>query len=267
MSTPEHEHPTARVIRTEVTVPGSPEEVWRAIATGPGIATWFVPAEVEEHEGGRIVTHHGPYGDSVGTVTIWDPPRRFAYEEHDWLPDEPSAPPWATEILVEARAGGGCVVRLVSGFFRDGEGWEDQLAGTDEGWLWGMKNLRLYLTHFAGAPAANLFAMSNVPGDRAQAHAALIGALGLTGVTPGETFSASEGAPRLAGIVEEVHEEGVLLRTSEPWPGVFDVNTWLHDGAVVSVGGYLYGEGAAPVAEREQAHWTDWLEKLPVATR
>ena len=37
-----------RSIQVEVEVPGSPEEVWQAIATGPGISSWFVPTEFEE---------------------------------------------------------------------------------------------------------------------------------------------------------------------------------------------------------------------------
>ncbi len=31
--------------------PGTPEEVWQAIATGPGISSWFVPTEFEELDG------------------------------------------------------------------------------------------------------------------------------------------------------------------------------------------------------------------------
>ena len=45
-----------RWVQAEVEVPGTPEEVWRAIATGPGISSWFVPSEVDEREG-------GPHGD------------------------------------------------------------------------------------------------------------------------------------------------------------------------------------------------------------
>ena len=72
---------SSRLVRTEIEVPGTPEQVWEAIATGPGIACWLVPAEVEERQGGEIVTHHGPYGDSKGVVTAWQPPHRFAYGE------------------------------------------------------------------------------------------------------------------------------------------------------------------------------------------
>ena len=125
---------TARLVRTEIEVPGTPEEVWEAIATGPGIACWFVPAEVDERVGGEIVTHHGPYGDSRGVVTAWEPPRRFAYEEREWAE---GAPPWATEILVEARSGGTCLVRLVSGVFSGGDDWGDEIDGTEAGWALG----------------------------------------------------------------------------------------------------------------------------------
>ena len=44
-----------RSISVEVEVPGTPEEVWDAIATGPGISKWFVPAQVEPHVGGKLV--------------------------------------------------------------------------------------------------------------------------------------------------------------------------------------------------------------------
>ena len=34
-----------RSVQVEFEVPGTPEEVWQAIATGPGISSWFVPTE------------------------------------------------------------------------------------------------------------------------------------------------------------------------------------------------------------------------------
>jgi len=44
-----------RSIQVEIEVPGTPEEVWRAIATGPGISAWFVPTTSDEREGGQLV--------------------------------------------------------------------------------------------------------------------------------------------------------------------------------------------------------------------
>ena len=45
-----------RSIQVEVEVPGTPEEVWQAIATGPGISSWFVPTRSEERAGGQVVS-------------------------------------------------------------------------------------------------------------------------------------------------------------------------------------------------------------------
>ena len=162
---PEDMDSGARMVDLSVEVPVSPGQAWQAIATGPGIEAWFTPTELEEWEGGAIVTDHGPYGKSTGVVTAWDPPRRFAYEERDWDPGAPDAPPWATEILVQAAAGGTSIVRLVSGFARGGASWEDEIAGTREGWGSGLRNLRLYLTHFAGLAAAAGMVAASVDAD------------------------------------------------------------------------------------------------------
>ena len=40
-----------RSVQLEVEVPGTPEEVWQAIATGPGISSWFMPTKFEERDG------------------------------------------------------------------------------------------------------------------------------------------------------------------------------------------------------------------------
>ncbi|WP_369133119.1 SRPBCC domain-containing protein [Modestobacter sp. I12A-02662] len=254
------DEPTARVSAHEIEVPGDPMDVWRAIATGPGIATWFVPAEVDEREGGRIVTHHGPYGSSEGVVTAWEPPHRFAYEERDWDPEAPDAPPWATELLVEARDGGTCVIRLVSGFFTDGEGWEDQLEGTDEGWRGALRNLRLALTHFPGRPAASLLVLGSVP-DRSPDDVGreLLAALGLATARIGDQVELDAGAPATRGTVVDVESRAVTLLVDRPSPGFLELATFDYGGATAAVRGYLFGEGGAETAAREAPRWTAWL--------
>jgi uncharacterized protein YndB with AHSA1/START domain len=148
MTTPNEDLPPRRYIELEVEVPGTPEEVWEAIATGPGITAWFVPAEVEEREGGGLSFDiMGKGMEASGVVTAWDPPRRFVYEEEDpFGPGSPSR--LATEWLVEARSGGTCVVRLVNSLFATGEDWDDQLDDLREGWGAYLHNLRVYMTHF-----------------------------------------------------------------------------------------------------------------------
>src|SRR3954463_16095801 len=95
-----------RFVQAEVEVPGTPEEVWQAIATGPGISSWFVPSEVEGRAGGTVVSHFGPGMDSEAVITEGAPPRRFAADSRDGMgPEDPTV---ATEWIVEARGGATC---------------------------------------------------------------------------------------------------------------------------------------------------------------
>ena len=66
-----------RSVQVEVEVPGTPQEVWQAIATGPGISSWFVPTEFEERDGKPVAVtlNFGPGMESRSVVTAWDPPR------------------------------------------------------------------------------------------------------------------------------------------------------------------------------------------------
>ena len=124
-----------RSIQVEVEVPGTPEEVWQAIATGPGISSWFAPTEFEERDGKPVAVtlNFGPGMESRSVVTAWDPPRMFASEGDGWFP---GSPPIATEWSVEARAGGVCVVRVVQSLFASTDDWDDQLIGTESGMAW-----------------------------------------------------------------------------------------------------------------------------------
>src|SRR5262245_60507768 len=138
-----------RSVQVEVEVPGTPEEVWRAIATGPGVSAWFVPTEVEERDGKPVAvrSNFGPGMESLATVTEWDPPRRFAADSQDL---GPNAPKVATEWIVEARSGGTCIVRVVHSLFASSDDWDNQLEGWESGWPAFFRLLRLYLTHFRG---------------------------------------------------------------------------------------------------------------------
>ncbi len=65
-----------RWVEVEIEVPGTLEQVWEAIASGPGVSAWFVPTEVRAD--GTVVCHFGPGMDQIGKPTLWEPPRRFA---------------------------------------------------------------------------------------------------------------------------------------------------------------------------------------------
>src|SRR5439155_5651790 len=121
-----------RSIQGEVLVPGTTEEAWQAIATGPGISSWFVSTEFEEQGGKPIAVkmNFGPGMVSRAAVTAWDPPRMFAGQGEGWG----GSPPIATEWSVEARAGGVCLVRVGNSLFASTDDWDNQLEATELGW-------------------------------------------------------------------------------------------------------------------------------------
>ena len=131
-----------RSVQVEVEVPGTPEEVWRAIATCQGISSWFVPTRSEERAGGQEVSNFGPGMDSSSTITSWEPPRRFVTEG---VMGAPGSPTVATEWTVEARSGGTCIVRVVHSLFASTDDWDDQLDSLEQGWPAIFRILRRYL--------------------------------------------------------------------------------------------------------------------------
>lgn len=254
-----------RYVDVEIVVPGTPEEVWRAIATGPGISAWFVPSEVDEREGGQAVSHFSSDGsmDAIATITTWEPPRRFVAESADLGPD---APPVATEWIVEARAGGTCVVRVVHSLFASGDDWNGQLEGWESGWPAFFRILRLYLTHFAGQRSSAFQLMGVAPEPKSEAWKALTGRLGLVGATAGQQVRTSDGAPPLAGLVDEVgkdeYPEELLLRLDAPAPGIAHLFALPMGGQVyLPIRLYLYGDRAVSVAARDEPRWQAWMNE------
>jgi uncharacterized protein YndB with AHSA1/START domain len=265
MTTP-NEHPREIRIELELEVRGTPEQVWEAIATGPGIAAWFVPAEVAERAGGSIAFDmFGAGMEESGTVTAWDPPTRFAYEE-EYQPLESAAAPMASEFLVEARSGGTCVVRIVNSVFASGADWERELESMREGWHMYLRNLRLYLTHFAGRTCSWIMVTGNAAPPLDRAWAELADALGLADAAEGDPVSASgPGTPALSGVVElptrSSNHRGLLIRTDEPAPGaVLVVAFEWRDRVYTSLHAYLFGDEAAAVAERDAPAWRAWMD-------
>ena len=252
-----------RSVQVEVEVPGTPEQVWQAIATGPGVGAWFVPSEIDGRVGGTVTSHFGGGMDSAATITKWDAPHCFAAESA-WGPNGPNV---ATEWTVEARDGGRCIVRVVHSLFAETDDWDNQLEGTESGWPLFFLILRFYLQHFAGQPCS-LMQLVAMPAANSGAWEKLARALNLEGAAAGERRSVSD-APPLSGIVEGVKgldgggHPHVLLRTDVPAPGAVLANA-CPAGKVdfVTVSFYLYGDTAASVVARDQAAWNAWMTNL-----
>ena len=252
-----------RSVQAEVEVPGTPEEVWQAIATGAGISSWFVPTEFEERDGKPVAVklNFGPGMEARSELSEWDPPRRFASESPGWTP---GSPPIATEWSVEARAGGVCFVRVVHSLFASTDDWDSQIEGTEFGWPGFFRILRLYLTHFRGQRSA-LMQWNVMPaGTDAEAWDKLTTALGLKGVNTGQRWSAPAGVPSLGGVLEpaDQYPHRAVLRLDTPVPGVADLGSANCGGAVMmTLSFYLYGDQAADTVAREKPLWEAWIQE------
>lgn len=256
---------TTRSLEFEIEVAGSPEEVWTAIATGPGISSWYVPHTVEEREGGAATARFGP-GDGMeipGRVAAWEPPHRIVFAGADDTPGAEAS--LAFEWLIEARSGGTCVVRLVNTGFGTSAEWDAQYDGMAEGWLLFLRNLQLHLEHFGGRTATPSLpvAATTLPID--DAWSTLLTAFGLT--VPVELDERVElradHTLTLAGRVVDVAPRRLALLVDTPAEGTaFLAAEAMGEHAGLSVWSYLYGPEGHAAATRDEPRWLAWLAQL-----
>ncbi len=239
-------------LRKEIELDASPEQVWEAIATGPGIDAWFMGRnEVEPRPGGTTRMTIGDHTEQA-TVTAWEPPRRFAFRGSQG--EDGSF--HAFEYLVEGREGGSTVLRLVhSGVL--GDDWQAEYDALGEGWDMYLHTLAQYLTHFPDRAATPVTAFGPRVADRERAWAVLRGGLGLGGtVAEGERVRLTpDGLTPLDGVVDYRSPSFLGVRTGE---GLY---RFVHgfDGTV-ALGHHLFSE-AVDQQETERA-WQAWLTRL-----
>jgi len=242
----------------EIELSATPEEVWAAIATGPGIDSWFMGrSEVEPGEEGR---HRFTMAGQVeeATVTAWEPGKRYAYQSEPG----PDGTFMAIEYLIEGRDQGSTVLRMVhSGML--GDDWETEYEALRVGWDMYLGTLAAYLAHFAGGAGTPVTAFRPDAGDPDQVWAAVAGAFGLAGpAVEGERVRLElPGLPPVDGVVDLVGP-----------PTYFGVRTpdalyrFLHSGTdrgnVLVVGHHIFA--ADPEPARTQQAWADWLTRLPI---
>jgi uncharacterized protein YndB with AHSA1/START domain len=260
-----------RSVHAEVEVPGTPAEVWQAIATGPGISSWFVPTELEGRVGGTTTSSFGPGMDAVASITVWDPPHRYVAESRDDMGLD--GPTVATEWIVEARSGGACTVRVVHSWFTSSDAWDDQFEGHTYGWRSFFRVLRLYLASFSGQPNASFQVIGVAAEPKADAWAAMTDPLGLGGANVGSAVKTPAGEPRLAGTVEWAGQpewpEDLLIRLDEPAPGIAHFACHAMGGQVMlTLRFYLYGTHVAAAISSQEPLWQAWVNAhfaMPVA--
>ena len=241
-------------LTNEFQVDATPEEVWDAIATGPGVDAWFMGRnEIEPREGGTVRTIMRG-GTEEGTVQAWEPPNRLAYR----TPEGPDGALHAFEYIVEGRGKGSTVVRWVhSGFL--GENWESEYEGLSEGDPMYFDKLRVYLTYFRGRTATPVEAFGPAVPDRDHAWTTLHRALGLQS-TPslGDRVRLTpEGLPVLDGVVDWLSRDFLGVRTDD---GIYRFMHISVFGGPVGLGHHIFREGLDQ-AKTERA-WESWLTRV-----
>lgn len=259
-----------RSVQVEVEVPGTPEQVWQAIATGPGVSSWFVPTEMVMGDDGKpkqVKMNFGPGMDAVSEVTSWEPPVQFAAESAGWTPN---SPPIATQWIVEARSGGMCVVRVVHSLFASTDEWDNQLTGTESGWPFFFRILRLYLAHFSGQACTATQLMANAAGTESDAWAAVTKALGVGNTSVGQKWRAPAGMPSAGGTLEFISSGppyGMIIRFDSPNSALVSVAAYACGGPIqVGVNTFWFGPKAETTAEREKSVWQEWFAGVFPAT-
>jgi uncharacterized protein YndB with AHSA1/START domain len=239
-------------LRKQITLQATPEQVWEAIATGPGIDAWFMGRnEIEPREGGRTAMTIGPSTEE-GTVTAWDPLRRFAYQ--GGYPE--SGTFMAFEWLIEGRDDGTCVLRLVqSGVL--GDDWESEYDALDKGWDMYLHQLAQYLAWFRGRAAAPVLAVVPDGGAFEQILPRLYDGLGLDGpASEGDKVRLTpEGLDPIEGVVDYVTSEALGVRSED---GLYRFVRGPN--GMVAVGHHLYADGVD--ADEAERAWQGWLDRV-----
>lgn len=253
-----------RWVEMSLVAPGTPEQVWRAMATGAGNTAWFTNATIDERVGGALAFDFGQNGTSKGEVTAWTPPRHFAYVERDW---HPGAPPVATDITIERRFGANSLVRMIDSIETDADTWDSHLESFEDGWPVFFDVLKLYLTHFPDLPAASFQAMHQVNDTPLAVWTRLTSALNLASAHVGEQCLVAPQPQPWMGVVEQVVQNHIhrviFLRLEWPAPGIALVGTYAQaEGANASVSAYFYGETAAGLAAHSRHSMREWLPQL-----
>jgi uncharacterized protein YndB with AHSA1/START domain len=234
-------------IRREVELPATPEQVWAAVATGAGNASWLFPTgEGEPHEVGEEWAGQ--------TVTAFDPPHHYATQAQG--PDGTVFN--ALEFIIEARDGGTAVLRYVhSGIMTDD--WDNQYDSADQHTDFYLHTLGQYLRYFDGRPVTYVAAegpdASKAPGS----FDALRGALGLAG--PGAAGDPVRltlpGLDPLEGVVDYATPNFLGVRTDDGLYRFYGRNAF---GMPVGLAHHLFAAGVD--REKTELAWRTWLDGL-----
>lgn len=242
-----------RRLAKEIELAATPEQVWRAISTPEGMSIWFVP---HEDAAGELEADFGGGNTQAGRVLESEPGRRIVYGASG--PD--GTAPMTFEFLVEGRAGGTTVLRLVqSGFF--GDDWEAEYDGFGKGWDMFLHNLSEYFRYFPGLPVANIVATGFTSSPVEAVWRELIACLGADPALGERVRLAPAGLEPVEGVVDLRDRLLLGIRTEH---GFY---RFMADEPHHMVSSVQYFYGIQVDRETRTAAWQSWLDRLIAGDR
>lgn len=226
----------------ESEIDGTPAQVFDAATLGN--SGWLWPMEIEPKLGGK-----GPFGSSV---TVWEPPHRFA----NHLEGEGGF--FNTlEYEITERPGGKSWLRYVhSGMFM--EDWDNQYDGASKHTAFYQHTLGQYVKYFSGRQAAFADVQGPAASGAPDAITTVRTALGIDGGAAGGTVAVDiPVVGTVDAVVDYLSENFIGLRTPDAMYRFFGRNAF---GAVVGLTIHLFADGAD--ADAAGAAWGSWLNAL-----
>jgi uncharacterized protein YndB with AHSA1/START domain len=216
--------------------------VWAAIATGPGIDSWFMGRN--DVDPGQVVRQAFGGYQPAHTVTAWEPGKRLAYGG-DRAPDGRFV---AFEFLIEGRDHGSTVLRVVNTGFLPGDDWADEFEAMTTGGALFMSTLATYLNHFAGRFATPVTAFGPMATDWPRTRARLLEAIGRK---DDRVRFTPDGLPPVDGVVYFENESVIGIRTDD---AIYRFMRAFH-GPVLACH-HLFSDISQEATEKA---WVDWL--------
>ncbi|RPK36163.1 hypothetical protein EES39_32300 [Streptomyces sp. ADI92-24] len=233
-------------------LPVPPDQVWNAVATGPGNLGWLYPMEIEPRVGGKVTR-----GDA--TVVAWEPPHHFAVRA-----TQEGGFSNTLSYRIESSDG-------VASHLRMGIHWV-HTGVVDDAWNWDAKTdvaekyvdfhqhaLAEYLRHFAGRPA--VYIRSQRPERTADPadFAALRRRLGLADdAAVGDRSTLLAPGPEhepVEVVVDWISTDFIGLRGPDALYRFFNGSTW---NVPIWLGHHLFAANSDE--EQTTKAWTAWLD-------
>jgi uncharacterized protein YndB with AHSA1/START domain len=215
----------------DAVVPATPEQVWDAIATGPGISSWYIGHT--EIDGQQVRTSFGDDWLPTGNVTDATPPHHFAHRT-DTQPDGRFL---AAEYFVEGRDRSATVLRTVTSGFIPGDDWSGEYEAMQYGTALFFATLVDYLTYFPGQAATPSTRIGQPVTDWPAAWRSLTDLLGLDPAPRRGDITAN------GGTVYFTNPHTLGIRTDA---GFFRYLHGLHQGALVTAHALFTPEATDP---------------------